>query len=159
MIYFVAAFVLHFVVEALVTLVIGVIAPSGAESIAGPVILVANFILAGIATWLIVRFGGRFTRTEEDMRRGNAYLKEERRRVEVAEQQHVDTERLERLMAEVGKWRQARDLRAYASEALDALGDSDAATAQGTSLRDELQWALAYADRIDSLRERQEPVP
>jgi hypothetical protein len=36
-------------------------------------------------------------------------------------------------------WRQARDIRAYANEALAALGTADATTSQGASLRDELQ--------------------
>ena len=151
-IFFVAAFVLHFVVESVVTLIVGVVAPNTAQSVAGPFILVADFVLAGLVTWLIHHSGLKFTRTEEDQRRGEAYLKEEHRRFEAAEQQHADEVRLQRLMAEVGKWRQARDLRAYANDALAALGSSDVTTSDGASLRDELEWALGYADNIDPLK-------
>ncbi len=54
----------------------------------------------------------------------------------------------------MAEWRKARDLRTYASEALADLGDGDVTTAEGASLRAELQWALDYADRIDPLRAR-----
>jgi len=151
-IFFVSALVLHFVIEAVVTLVMGVVAPNSAESVAGPFILVADFVLAGVVTWLIHRSGLQFTRSEEDTRRGQAYLEEEHRRLEVAEQQHLDDERLQRLMGEVSRWRKARDIRAYAGEALAALGTDDVTTSQGASLRDELQWALTYADSIDPLQ-------
>ena len=63
-------------------------------------------------------------------------------------------QRLERLTVEVSQWRKARDLRAYAQEALADLGDGDVTTAEGESLRDELQWALDYADRVDPLHGR-----
>ena len=151
-IFVVSALVLHFVIEGAVTLVMGVVAPNSAQSVAGPFILVADFVLAGVVTWLIARSGVQFTRTEEDQRRGEAVLEAEHRRFEAGEQQHLDEERLQRLMGEVSMWRQARDIRAYANEALAALGTADASTSQGTSLRDELQWALTYADHIDPLR-------
>ncbi len=152
-IFVVSAFVLHNVVEAITTLVIGVFDPNAARDVAGPFILVAGFVLAGVVTWLIHRSGLQFTRSEEDKRKGEEYLEEEHRRFEAAEQQQHDEERLQRLLAEVNKWRQARDLRSYASEALEDLGTEDVTTSEGTSLRDELQWALAYADRIDPLRD------
>lgn len=151
-VFVVSAFFLHFVVEAAVTLVMGVVAPNSTRSVAGPIILVLGFVLAGVVTWLIARSGLQFTRSEEDQRRGEAFLEEEHRRLEDAEQQHLDDERLQRVMAEVGRWRQARDIRAYASEALAALGADAATTSEGASLRDELQWALTYADRIDPFR-------
>jgi hypothetical protein len=66
----------------------------------------------------------------------------------------VDEQRLERLTAEVAEWRKARDLREYASQALADLGDADVRTANGGSLREELQWALDYADKVDPLRAR-----
>lgn len=152
-VFFVAAFFLHFVVEAIVTLILGAVAPNSADEIAGPIILVLGFVLAGVVTWLIHRSGLRFTRTEEDVRRGEAYLEAEHHRFDVAEQQHLDDERLQRLMAELGSWRQAQDIRAFAADALAALGPGDVTTSQGASLRDELQWALTYADRIDPLRD------
>jgi hypothetical protein len=74
--------------------------------------------------------------------------------VRAAEQQYRDVQRLDRLKVEVGRWREARDLRAYANEALEDLGDEDVATADGGSLREELEWALAYADSIDPVRAR-----
>jgi hypothetical protein len=152
-IYVVSALVLHFVIEGAATLVMGVVAPNSAQSVTGPFILVADLILAGVVTWLIARSGVQFTRSEEDVRAGEAFLDAEHRRLEVGEQQHLDEERLKRLMGEVSMWRQARDIRAYANEALAALGTADATTAQGTSLRDELTWALGYADHIDPLRD------
>ena len=103
-------------------------------------------------TWLIARSGLQVTRKEEDRRRGEDYLEEEHQRLEVAEQQHLDEQRLGRLMTDLSTWRRAHDIRAYAAEALEELGDGDATTGDGGSLREELQWALAYADQIDPLR-------
>ena len=152
-----SAFVLHLVLEPLVTLVFSVVAPGSVQSIAEPVVIVAEFGLAGLVTWLIARFGAKFTftRNQEDERRGEALLEEERRRVGAAEQHVLDEERLKRLMAEVSRWREARDLHASVSEVLADLGDGDAATAQGASLREELRWALSYSDRMFPLVEPQ----
>ena len=152
-----SAFILHLVLEPVITLVFSVVSPDSVQTIAEPVIIAAEFGLAGVFTWLIARFEGKFkfTRNEEDERRGEARLEEERRRVGAAEQHTLDEERLKRLMAEVSKWRQARDLHASVSEALAALGDGDAATTDGTSLREELQWALTYSDRMFPLTEPQ----
>lgn len=149
------AFMLHLVLEPLVTLVLSVVAAGSVQSIAEPVVIVAQFGLAGLVTWLVARFGAKFTftRDKEDERRGEARLEEERRRVGAAEQHALDEERLKRLMAEVSKWREARDLHACVSEILAAIGDSDAATAHGASLREELQWALAYSDSMFPLIE------
>lgn len=151
-VFFVAAFFLHFVVEAMVTLFMGTVAPDTAGDVAGPVILVIDFALAALVTWMIIRSGLTFTRTEEDKRRGAAFLEAEHHRYELAEQEYHDEERLQRLLVEVGRWRQARDIRAYAQEALAALGAEEATTDEGRSLRDELQWALSYADHIDPLQ-------
>jgi hypothetical protein len=153
-IFVISAFVLHFPLEALATFVFGAIAPDSVDEIAGPVVLVSELALAFLVTWLIVTKGGQLTRSEEDRRRGEAFLAEERLRFEAAEHEHLDRERLERLLAEVARWRQARDLRTFANEALEALGDGDVTTAEGHSLREELIWALSFADRIDPLRDR-----
>ena len=152
LVFVVSAFFLHFVVEAVVTLTIGAVAPDTADETAGLITLVLGFVLAGLVTWLIARSGLQVTRTEEDRRRGEDYLEQEHQRLEVAEQQHLDEQRLGRLMTDLSTWRRAHDIRAYAAEALQELGDGDATTGDGGSLREELQWALAYADQIDPLR-------
>lgn len=152
LVFVVSAFFLHFVVESVVTLTIGAVAPGTADETAGLITLVLGFALAGLVTWLIARSGLQVTRTDEDRRRGEDYLEQEHQRLDVAEQQHLDEQRLGRLMAELTTWRRAHDIRAYAAEALEELGDGDATTGDGGSLRAELQWALAYADQIDPLR-------
>lgn len=152
-----SAFILHLVLEPVVTLILSVVAPGSVQSIAEPIVIVAEFGLAGAVTVLVAQFGGKYTlkRDREDERRGEALLEEERRRVDAAEQHALDEERLKRLMVEVNRWQQARDLRASVSEVLAALGDGDAATAHGVSLREELRWALAYSDRLFPLVEPQ----
>jgi hypothetical protein len=150
-IFVITAFVLHaFLV--VVSLAAGIVSRDSLLTMAGPVTFVVEFGLAGVITWLIVRPRSQQEPSEEDERiRDEALEDDARRRVHAIEQQYLDEQRLERLTAEVAQWRQARDLRAYASEALADLGDGDVTTADGGSLRDELKWALAYADRIDPL--------
>jgi len=150
-IFIVTAFVLHaFLV--VVSLATGVVSPGSLLTMAGPITFIVEFGLAAVITWLIVRPGPKSAAAEEDEHTGTADLEvDARRRVQAIEQDYRDEQRLERLTAEVARWRQARDLRAYAGEALADLGDGDVTTAQGESLRDELQWALDYADRIDPL--------
>jgi hypothetical protein len=152
LVFVVSAFFLHFVVESVVTLTIGAVAPGTADETVGVITLVLGFLLAGLFTWFIASSGLQVTRTEEDRRRGEEYLEQEHQRLEVAEQQHLDEVRLGRLMTELSAWRRAHDIRAYAAEALEELGEGDTTTDDGSSLREELQWALAYADRIDPLR-------
>jgi hypothetical protein len=148
-IFVLTAFVLHaFLV--VVSLATGIVSPDSLLTMAGPVTFIVEFGLAGVITWLIVRPRGRPEPSEEEERKRDADLEEDaRRRVQAIEQQYVDDHRLERLTAEVAKWRQARDLRVYATEALADLGDGDVTTAEGRSLREELRWALEYADSID----------
>ena len=150
-IFVITAFVLHsFLV--VVSLATGIVSPDSLLTMAGPVTFIVEFGLAAVITWLIVRPRSQPAPSVEDERKRDAALEDDaRRRVHAIEQQHFDEQRLERLTAEVGQWRKARDLRAYASEALADLGDGDVTTAEGGSLRDELQWALEYADRIDPL--------
>jgi hypothetical protein len=154
-VFVVSAFILHFVVEAAVTLIIGVVSPNTADDTAGLITLILGFALAGLFTWLLARSGLQIARSDEDRRAGEAYLEEEHHRLDVAEQHHLDEVRLGRLMAELSTWRRAHDIRSYAAEALEALGDGDATTAEGTSLRAELEWAVSLADRMDPLRSQQ----
>jgi hypothetical protein len=121
---------------------------------AGPVTFILEFGLAAVITWLIVRpRAGRTAPSDEELATRDAALEDDaRQRVRAIEQQYVDEQRLERLTAEVAQWRKARDLREYATQALTDLGDADVRTADGGSLREELQWALDYADTIDPLR-------
>ena len=150
-IFVITAFVLHaFLV--VVSLATGIVSPDSLPTMAGPVTFIVEFGLAAVVTWLIVRPRSQPEPSEEDERKRDAALEDDaRRRVRAIDQQHLDEQRLARLTAEVGQWRKARDLRAYAGEALADLGDSDVTTSEGESLRDELQWALDHADRVDPL--------
>jgi hypothetical protein len=152
-IFIITAFVLHtFLV--IVSLATGIVSPDNLLTMAGPVTFIAEFGLAAVITWLIVRpRSQKPAPSEEDALKLDAALEDDaRRRVQSIEQQYRDDQRLERLTAEVAQWRTARDLRAYAGEALADLGDGDVTTAEGGSLRAELQWALEHADKIDPLR-------
>ncbi len=154
-IFIITAFVLHtFLV--VVSLATGIVSPDSLLTMAGPVTFIVEFGLAAVITWLIVRPRSQAApRSEEDDLKRDAALEDDaRRRVQAIERQYRDEQRLERLTAEVAEWRKARDLRSYATEALADLGDGDVTTADGASLRAELQWALDYADRIDPLRAR-----
>ena len=154
-IFIITAFVLHtFLV--VVSLATGIVSPDSLLTMAGPVTFIVEFGLAAVITWLIVRprSQGASRSEEDDLKRDAALEDDARRRVQAIERQYRDEQRLERLTAEVAEWRKARDLRTYATEALADLGDGDVTTADGASLRAELQWALDYADRIDPLRAR-----
>ena len=153
-IFVVTAFVLHaFLV--VVSLATGIVSPNSLRTMAGPVTFIVEFGLAALITWLIVRPRSQPMPSEEDERKRDDALEDDaRRRVHAAQQHYLDDQRLERLTAEVAQWRRARDLRAYAAEALADLGDGDVTTAEGGSLRDELRWALEYADHIDPLRSK-----
>jgi membrane protein implicated in regulation of membrane protease activity len=153
-IFVITAFVLHaFLV--VVSLAAGVVSSDSLATVSGPVTFIVEFGLAAVITWLIVRPRNRPVLSEEEESKRDADREEDaRRRVQAIEQQNLDEHRLERLKTEVAKWREAHDLRAYASETLADLGDGDVTTAEGESLRDELQWALEYADRIDPVHRR-----
>lgn len=149
-IFIVTAFVLHgFLI--LVALATGIVAPDSMLTVAGPVTFVAEFVLAAVITWLIVRRRPEPPVDAEAHRRGEAFLAERRHEADMVEQEHADYERIEHLKAQLLRWRTAHDLRAEVTEALEELGDGDATTDDGGSLRAELQWALEYADRIDPL--------
>ena len=151
-IFVITAFVLHAFLL-IVSLAAGMVSADSLLTMAGPVTFIVEFGLAAVITWLIVRPRGETPLSEKEERVRDAALEDDaRRRVRAIEQQYADEQRLDRLMAEVAQWRKARDLRAYASEALADLGDGDLTTADGGSLREELQWALDHADRIDPLR-------
>lgn len=87
----------------------------------------------------------------EDRRREEAYAEAQRRREEEAERRRREEERAARLLAWVQRWREARDVRAFVGAARSALGAGDIEIEPGVSLRDELSWALEYAERIDPL--------
>jgi hypothetical protein len=153
-IFIITAFVLHaFLV--IVSLAAGVVSGQGLLTMAGPVTFLVEFGLAAVITYFIVRPRGGVPAqmSPEEQEKHDADLEADaRRRVHAIEKQYRDEQRLERLKAEVVKWREARDLRAYANEALEDLGGDDVQTAEGGSLREELEWALEYADSIDPLR-------
>ncbi len=155
-IFIITAFVLHaFLV--IVSLAAGVVSGKGLLTMAGPVTFIVEFGLAAVITWLIIRPRASTPpemSDEELVKRDADLTADAQRRVHAIEKQYRDEQRLERLKAEVVKWREARDLRAFANEALLDLGDEDALTADGGSLRAELEWARDYADSIDPLRSR-----
>jgi hypothetical protein len=151
-IFVVTAFVLHaFLI--VVSLATGIVSENSLLAMAGPVTFIVEFGLAAVITWLIVRPRSTPSLSDEDVAIREAALEDDaRRRVHAIEQQYLDDQRLERLTAEVAEWRKARDLRDYARQAMADLGDGDIQTADGGSLREELRWALEYADKIDPLR-------
>ena len=155
-IFIITAFVLHaFLV--IVSVAAGAVSDKGLLTMAGPVTFLVEFGLAAVITYFIVRPRGGVPAemSPEEQEKHDLDLEADaRRRVRAAEQQYRDVQRLDRLKVEVARWREAHDLRAYANEALKDLGDEDVATADGGSLREELEWALAYADSIDPVRAR-----
>jgi hypothetical protein len=153
-IFIITAFVLH---AALVVISVAAGAVSGWSllAMAGPVTFLVEFGLAAVITYFIVRPRGGVPvqPSPEELEKHDLDLEADaRRRVQAAQQHVVDEQRLERLKGEVAKWRQAHDLRTYVGEALAELGDEDAVTSTGGSLREELEWALQYADSIDPAR-------
>jgi len=88
---------------------------------------------------------------------------EEARRREIRERQEAEArQERERLEAEVrareerfrtllGRWRLARDTRAYVLEARGLLDAADLLPEQKGDLAVQLEWAVQYAERIDPL--------
>jgi len=149
-IFIITVFVLHsFLV--VVTLLAGWVAPDSLLTFAGPITFVIEFALGAVITWLIVRPTAEPVINEEDHRRGEEILAEQHLQVQLAEQHRHDEERLKRLSADLAAWRHAREVRAFAAQALAELDDGDVTSAHGTSFREELTWALEYADSIDPL--------
>lgn len=155
-IFIVTAFVLHAALV-IVSVAAGVVSDRGMLTMAGPVTFLFEFILAAVITYLIVRprGGAPAQMSAEELEEHDAALEADaRKRVQAAEQTVRDQQRLEQIKTEVTRWRDAHDLRVYAREALDDLGEGDAVTSDGGSLRAELEWALQYADDIDPTRDR-----
>ncbi len=155
-IFIITAFVLHAALV-IISVAAGAVSSRGMLTLAGPVTFLVEFGLAGVITYFIVRPRGGIPEqpSAEEIEKLDADLEADaRRRVQAAQQQYHDDKRLERLKVEVAKWREAHDLRAYANEALVDLGDEDVRTSSGGSLREELEWALEYADSIDPVRAR-----
>lgn len=155
-IFIITAFVLH---AALVVMSVaaGVVSGWSLLAMAGPVTFLVEFGLAAVITYFIVRPRGGVPAQmspEETARHDLDLEADARRRVQAAEQQVLDVQRLERVKLEVARWREVHDLRAYAGAALADLGDGDAPTSDGGSLREELEWVLRYADSIDPARVR-----
>jgi hypothetical protein len=155
-IFIITAFVLHAALV-VISVAAGVVSGKGLLTMAGPVTFLVEFGLAAVITYFIVRPRGGVPvqMSPEETEKHDLDLEADaRRRVQAAQQHIVDEQRLERLKGEVARWRQAHDLRTYVGEALADLGDDDARTSDGASLREELEWALQYADSIDPARTR-----
>jgi hypothetical protein len=150
-----------FVMDAILVLVALLAGMASAEAMrltAGPFTIIIEIVLAALITYLIVRPRPEPVRDLEAKRKGEEYLLELARREAAEDQFHLDEDRLHDVQARLALWQQARELRAAAEEALAVLGDGDAQTADGKSMREELTWALRYADTIDPLRSRQTPA-
>jgi hypothetical protein len=152
-IFVVSVFVMDAVLV-IVALVAGMASADALALTAGPITLVIECILAGIITYFIVRPRPEPVRDLAAKRKGEEYLVELARREAAEDQFHLDEERLLKIRARLALWREARELRGAVNEALVALGDDDVQTPDGTSLREELTWALQYADVIDPLRSK-----
>ena len=150
-IFIVSVFVMDAVLV-IVALLAGMASADALALTAGPLTLIIEFVLAGIITYLIVRPRPEPVRDLEAKRKGEEYLLEIARREAAEDQFHLDEDRLHEVQARLTLWQQARELRATVQEALAVLGDSDVQTADGKSMREELAWALQYADTIDPLR-------
>jgi membrane protein implicated in regulation of membrane protease activity len=155
-IFIITAFVLHAALV-IMSVAAGVVSGRGLLTMAGPVTFLVEFALAAVITYFIVRprGGTPVQMSPEELEQHDAALEADaRQRVQAAQQTVRDKQRVEQIKAEVSRWREAHDLRVYAREALDDLGDEDAVTSNGGSLRAELEWALQYADSIDPARDR-----
>jgi hypothetical protein len=110
-----------------------------------------------IANLSTVALAFRLKREEDERRAAEAREaarvrhEEEARRLEEGERRRQEELREKALEAEVAQWRRAEDIRSYVTATLESLGEEDAATDDGESVRKRMQWALDYADRIDPL--------
>lgn len=76
---------------------------------------------------------------------------EEERRAAARRAAEDEAEREKQLLAEVGKWRLARDIRSYVAEVHALVDASGLRLTRGGPGDETLRWALAYAAKIDPL--------
>ena len=57
------------------------------------------------------------------------------------------------IVATIGQWRLARDIRAYVADVQALVDGAGLEITKGGNAEEELKWALAHADRIDPLTE------
>ena len=131
-IFIVTAFVLHaFLV--IVSLAAGVVSGQGLLTMAGPVTFIVEFGLAAVITYLIIKPRAStppVLSDEEMLDKRDADLEADARR-RVDDRAALPRRAAPRAAQGRGvKWREARDLRAYATEALADLGDDDVPTAR-----------------------------
>jgi hypothetical protein len=150
-IFIVSVFVMDAVLV-LIALLAGMASADAMALIAGPFTIIIEVIVAAIITYFIVRPRPEPVRDLDAKRKGEEYLVELARREAAEEQFHLDEDRLHQVQARLALWQHARELRASIEEALAVLGDGDVQTADGKSMREELTWALRYADTVDPLR-------
>jgi hypothetical protein len=78
------------------------------------------------------------------------YWAEEHRQREAQEKAAAEYRRREtELHSSIARWRLAKDIRAYVTEAHRMLQDAGAYPVQGGPIESSLSWAAAYADRLD----------
>jgi hypothetical protein len=74
------------------------------------------------------------------------------------EQQQEDA-RLEALIAEVKRWRDSQEIRAYLEEVRRVIAARGQVIPPGSKLERWMHWAGAMADRLDPLRPSDPPAP
>ena len=98
-------------------------------------------------------------RRNEESRRQHELLKikwakeaEERQRVE------LEASRQKQIVETITNWRLARDVRAYVAGVQALVHDAGLEVTKGGNAESELNWAVAYADRIDPLSSWREDI-
>ena len=76
-----------------------------------------------------------------------------RLRAEAEQRAAIERERIEGLDEMLEKWRRVRDIRELASQIRGLVHASSMRITQGGPLHEQVAWMLAYADKIDPLRE------
>jgi hypothetical protein len=84
---------------------------------------------------------------------------EEERRKQMALEQQQEEARLEALLAEVKRWRDSQEIRAYLEEVRRVIAARGQVIPPGGKLERWMHWAGAMADRLDPLRPSDPPAP
>jgi hypothetical protein len=107
-----------------------------------------NAILEGFATWSAAIKAKRI----EDERRRREWEEQERRREEQRRRNALESKRVEGLAKDLERWRQRQQILGYVA-AVEAKLNADNCVDE-EAVRQWINWAKDYADRIDPLHER-----
>jgi hypothetical protein len=102
----------------------------------------------------IVKLLKKEEREAEERRKKQAIEHREWERKE-AERRRIEREaaREKEIVATIGQWRLARDIRAYVADIQALVEGAGFEITKGSNAEEELKWALAHADRVDPLTE------